>query len=169
MEIDLVDHELNILSESAEETADLGRLIADVISDIRPDLPLVILLNGELGTGKTCLSQGLIDRLAGRNANSPSYSLINQYQGSKLDIYHIDLYRVDNEYELEEIGIYEILLEENLILIEWPELIRPYLEDYIEIRIEGQADQERQLVLDANYKAGQKLLERVKEYAESRN
>ena len=169
MEIDLVDDELNILSVSAEETADLGKLIAVAFADSRPDLPVVILLNGELGTGKTCLSQGLIDKLAGENASSPSYSLINQYQGNEFDIYHIDLYRLDNEYELDEIGIYEILLEENLILIEWPELIRPYLEDYIEISIEGQADQQRQLRLKANYESGQKLLERVKEYAESRN
>lgn len=169
MESDFVDSELNILSESAEETADLGRMIADAVSSCRPELPLVILLNGQLGTGKTCFSQGLIDRLTGRNASSPSYSLINQYQGSDFEIFHIDLYRLDTEYELEEIGIYEILLEENLILIEWPELIRPYLEDYIEIRIKGQADQKRQLILEANFNAGQKLLERVKEYAESRN
>ncbi len=169
MEIDLVDDKLNILSESAEDTANLGRLLGKVINDLRPEMPLVILLNGQLGTGKTCLSQGLIGKLAGRNASSPSYSLINQYQGSELDIYHIDLYRVDNEYELEEIGIYEILLEENLILIEWPELIRPYLEDFIEIRIVGQAEQERQLVISANYNRGQKLLESVKEYAEFRN
>ena len=169
MEIDFVDNKLNILSKSAEETADLGRLIAEVVSDIRPELPLVILLDGQLGTGKTCLSQGLIDSLAGKNASSPSYSLINQYQGSRFDIYHIDLYRLDNEFELEEIGIYEILLEENLILIEWPDLIRSYLEDYIEIKIKGQADQERQLVFYSNFKAGQIFLERVKEYAESRN
>ncbi|MFW5994159.1 MAG: tRNA (adenosine(37)-N6)-threonylcarbamoyltransferase complex ATPase subunit type 1 TsaE [Bacillota bacterium] len=169
MEIDLVDDKLNILSESAEETADLGGLIADVVNDNGPELPLVILLTGQLGTGKTCLSQGLIDRLTGRNASSPSYSLINQYQGSGFDIFHIDLYRVDNEYELEEIGIYEILLEENLILIEWPEIIRPFLEDYLEIRFLGQADQKRQLVFNANFETGQKLLERVKEYAESRS
>ncbi|MFN2363361.1 MAG: tRNA (adenosine(37)-N6)-threonylcarbamoyltransferase complex ATPase subunit type 1 TsaE [Halarsenatibacteraceae bacterium] len=169
MEITLVDDKLNILTESAEETANLGRMLAELVRDWSPELPLVILLNGQLGTGKTCLSQGIIDKLAGRNASSPSYSLINQYQGSGLEIYHIDLYRVNNEYELEEIGIYEILLEENLILIEWPELIRPYLENYLEIKIEGQADQERKLVLTANFQAGQKFLERVKEYAESRN
>ncbi len=169
MEIALIDNKLNILTESAAETADLGRMIAELVRDWIPELPLVILLNGQLGTGKTCLSQGIIDKLTGRNANSPSYSLINQYQGSGLDIYHIDLYRVDNEYELEEIGIYEILVEENLILIEWPELVRPYLENYLEIKIEGQAEQERKLVFEANFQVGQKFLERVKEYAESRN
>lgn len=169
MEITLVKNKLNILSKSAEETANLGRLIAELVKDWGSELPLIILLNGQLGTGKTCLSQGIIVKLTGRNASSPSYSLINQYQGSGLDIYHIDLYRVDHEDELEEIGIYEILLEENLILIEWPELIRPYLENYLEIKIEGQAEQERKLVLEANFKAGLKLIERVKEYAESRS
>ncbi len=90
------------------------------------------LFYGEVGAGKTtfikslCAHLGVLD-----NTQSPSFSLINQYLGSKggesLDIYHIDLYRINHLEEALNIGIEDYLTENDYCFIEWPQIIEPIL------------------------------------------
>jgi len=86
----------------------------------------IIALFGELGTGKTFFTKQLCSFLGVKeNVSSPSYVLMNEYSG-KFPIYHIDLYRLESEEEVLELGIHEFL-DQGLTIIEWPELIKNIL------------------------------------------
>ncbi|MEO5904198.1 MAG: tRNA (adenosine(37)-N6)-threonylcarbamoyltransferase complex ATPase subunit type 1 TsaE [Gemmatimonadaceae bacterium] len=84
--------------------------------------PLVISLSGDLGAGKTTLAQAIC---AGygvtESVTSPTYSLVHRYDAPASAVVHIDLYRLDNEKQLGNLGWEEILSEEALVIIEWPE------------------------------------------------
>ncbi|MBI5789430.1 MAG: tRNA (adenosine(37)-N6)-threonylcarbamoyltransferase complex ATPase subunit type 1 TsaE [Candidatus Schekmanbacteria bacterium] len=106
-------------TSSAIQTKRLGYLLG---KNLFPAACLA--LSGELGSGKTCLVQGIVSGLGGdeNNVTSPSYTLINQYKALQGIVYHADLYRLNSKDQ-----IYELGLEENwgdgMVLIEWPELI----------------------------------------------
>ncbi|RKU20899.1 tRNA (adenosine(37)-N6)-threonylcarbamoyltransferase complex ATPase subunit type 1 TsaE [Candidatus Poribacteria bacterium] len=123
----------NYKSESPEETQSLGKKIGKTLQ--QGD---VIALIGDLGTGKTCLTQG-IARGAGiapdEIVSSPSYILINEYNG-KVPIYHIDLYRLENSEEIAELGLSEYVEGDGICIIEWAERMAEALPDTcIKIRI----------------------------------
>jgi tRNA threonylcarbamoyl adenosine modification protein YjeE len=84
--------------------------------------PLVISLSGDLGAGKTTLAQSIC---AGygveESVTSPTYSLVHRYDAPKSAVVHIDLYRLDNESQLTNIGWDEIMSEHALVIVEWPE------------------------------------------------
>lgn len=98
----------------------------------------VIALIGDLGTGKTCLTQGIargVGIAPGEVVNSPSYILINEYTGT-LPIYHIDLYRLDAPEDIAELGLTEYMAGAGVCIIEWAERMADALPDTcIEIRI----------------------------------
>ena len=85
--------------------------------------PLVIHLIGELGSGKTTLARGLIQKLGHEgNVKSPTFSLVENYQFDFCKLCHFDLYRLKDPHELEYIGLRELCSEEDSIcLIEWPD------------------------------------------------
>ena len=113
-------------TESPEETQALGKKIGKTLQ--QGD---VIALIGDLGTGKTCLTQG-IARGAGiapdEIVSSPSYILINEYNG-KVPIYHIDLYRLENTEEIAELGLSEYIEGNGICVIEWAERMADALPD----------------------------------------
>lgn len=99
----------------------------------------VLIFLGGLGSGKTtiikklCESHGVTD-----NITSPTYSIINEYKSDLGPIYHIDLYRLKDLQEVQEIGIEEYLYGEGICLIEWPQLIEDLLPlPYLKIEIEN--------------------------------
>ena len=83
----------------------------------------IILITGEVGTGKTTLIKEYC-KLIGveETVNSPTYTLINEYQNKRGKIVHMDLYRVKDINEINELGFFEYL-ENNIVIIEWPEII----------------------------------------------
>ena len=113
-------------TENPMETQALGEEIGKMLK--RGD---VIALIGDLGTGKTCLTQG-IARGAGiasdEIVSSPSYILINEYNG-KVPIYHIDLYRLENSAEIAELGLSEYVEGDGICIIEWAERMADALPD----------------------------------------
>ena len=83
----------------------------------------VILISGDVGAGKTTLVKEYCKLIGVReNVNSPTYTLINQYKCNSKIVVHIDLYRVNNLIEINELGLFDYL-ENNLAIIEWPEII----------------------------------------------
>jgi len=113
-------------TESPEETQALGEKIGKMLK--RGD---VIALIGDLGTGKTCLTQGIARGVGiARNeiVSSPSYILINEYNGT-VPIYHIDLYRLENSEEIAELGLSEYVEGDGICIIEWAERMADALPD----------------------------------------
>ena len=113
-------------TESPEETQALGEKIGKMLK--RGD---VIALIGELGTGKTCLTQGIargVGIAPNEIVSSPSYILINEYNGT-VPIYHIDLYRLENNEEIAELGLSEYVEGDGICIIEWAERMADALPD----------------------------------------
>ncbi len=83
----------------------------------------IILISGEVGTGKTTLIKEYCKLIGVEEiVNSPTYTLINEYQNMRRKIVHMDLYRVKDINEINELGLFEYL-EKNIVIIEWPEII----------------------------------------------
>jgi len=118
-------------TSSAEETKELGRRIA---KELKPGD--VVALVGELGTGKTTFIQGLAEGLGIlEGVRSPSFIILNIHRG-RLNLYHLDLYRVDNINELYEIGIEEFIYGDGVTVVEWAERAYSILpEEYLLINL----------------------------------
>jgi tRNA threonylcarbamoyladenosine biosynthesis protein TsaE len=106
------------------------------LKDFCKKLPIkqdtILLLTGELGTGKTTLAANILKKLLESEGpfTSPTFNLIHSYENAKTGwkIYHLDLYRLKNVAELEELGFTDLLLEEALIIIEWPDIAKNLLD-----------------------------------------
>ena len=129
------------LTRSEEETISLGESLAG-----RLPSRAVVLLIGNLGAGKTTLAKGIVRGLGAartEDVSSPTFTLIHEY-GPK--VYHIDLYRLDEEREVETLGLEEIFEKNAVVLIEWgerfPRLMPP---GSFEIQLEQAADEARRI------------------------
>lgn len=111
------------VTSSSLETIRVGRAFASSLK--KGD---VVLLIGELGSGKTHFVKGVAlgMGISEEEVMSPTFSLVHEYQG-KLPIYHLDCYRLKNGSEAEEIGLEEYLYGEGVCLIEWPGVIQELL------------------------------------------
>lgn len=122
------------VSHSAEETIAKGREIA---SRLRP--PVIVLLRGELGSGKTTLTKGIISGLGAareEDVTSPTFTLVHVFH-NHCKVYHADLYRIENFHDLESVGLEDALSEDAVIIIEWAERFT-FQNDWprVEIRLE---------------------------------
>ena len=112
-------------TKSPEETARLGAELAAVLK-----AGDVVALVGELGSGKTCFVRGLADGLGAKGSvKSPSYTIVNVYEGSALTLYHVDLYRIASTDEFYGAGIDELLNSGGVSVIEWADRVPALLED----------------------------------------
>lgn len=109
---------MEILTYSAEETIEQGRKLG---ARLKP--PVLLLLSGELGAGKTTFTKGLVAGLgaaAEDEVTSPTFTLIHKYdRGPRA--YHIDLYRIADAHDLATLGIEDIFNEPAVVIVEWPE------------------------------------------------
>ena len=108
----------------------------------------IIALIGDLGAGKTCFAQALFQALGAKNVTSPTFNLMNVYKGT-YKLHHFDLYRLQNEAALEEIGFYEYATDPQAVaLIEWADKFPEALpEDYIRVEIAKTGVTERKFTL----------------------
>lgn len=124
---------VTFLSKHEDETIEWGKNLGRLLEPGD-----VIGLFGDLGSGKTKTIQGICQGLECRDAvTSPTFTIINEYQG-KFPIYHFDLYRIESEQELYDLGYEEYFYDEGICLIEWAERIQPLLpSDRLEIHLRG--------------------------------
>jgi len=137
---------MNILSHSPEETQRLGIQLGSLAQ--AGDL---VLLVGGLGTGKTCLTQGVAWGLGVEGyATSPSFVVINQYRG-RLPLYHIDLYRLDSIDEIIELGLEDYVYGPGVCVVEWAEKALAVLPtEHLFIEMSFLSDTGRRITLRAN-------------------
>jgi tRNA threonylcarbamoyladenosine biosynthesis protein TsaE len=135
------------ITHSAEETIALGRELAPVLKDAR-----MVILRGDLGAGKTTLVKGIAEGLQAasqEDVTSPTFTLMHEFHGPEVNLYHVDLYRIETERELATLGLDELFAEKgNLVLLEWGEKFPRLLKERdVEIAIERRGEQERKIVV----------------------
>ena len=150
--------EYQIVSRSADETRRFGALLG------RHAVPgLVIALNGELGSGKTCLTQGIAQGLAVPEdlyVTSPSFSIVNEYPG-QLPLIHVDLFRIETITDLHDVGLEEMMGSREVTVIEWADKLPEILpEERLSISIEILDHETRRLALTASGQGPCNLVEK---------
>ena len=135
---------IETITHSAEETIAFGRTLAAKLTP-----PLIVLLRGDLGAGKTTLVKGIaegFDAARAEDVTSPTFTLIHEYRGPRATLYHIDLYRIDTERELETLGFDDLLAPNSILLIEWGEKFARLRRDKnAEISLERAGEDERSI------------------------
>ena len=136
---------MEFVTNSPGDTHNLGRNIG---SQAQPGD--VLLLIGDLGAGKTTLTQGILWGLGGQEyARSPTFVLVSEYEG-RLKLYHIDLYRIDELSELDDLGIVEILDGSGVTVIEWADrALEAFPPERLEVRFKRGPNDTRILKLSS--------------------
>ena len=131
-------------TKSPEETIALGRELASLLTP-----PKLVVLRGDLGAGKTTLVKGIAEGFnaaSQQDVTSPTFTLIHEYRGPSATLYHIDLYRVDTQGELETLGLDDLMSEHSVLLIEWGEKFERFQNERdVEIVLERVSENERRI------------------------
>ncbi len=138
-------------SESGAGTVEVGRELAAILHP-----PQLLLLEGDLGAGKTTLVKGIAAALNAaepEEVTSPTFTLLHEFEGSwkgkKVRLLHLDVYRLEGERQLETLGIEELVTDEALVLVEWgnkfPSLVKRATGD---IRIESCGGDKRKITVE---------------------
>ncbi len=135
-----------ITTNSPEETIAFGRTLAELLTP-----PKLVLLRGDLGAGKTTLVKGIaaaFDAANEEDVTSPTFTLIHEYRGPRANLYHIDLYRVDTQRELDSLALDDLRSEKSILLIEWGEKFACFArEREVEISLERDGEGGRKIRL----------------------
>jgi tRNA threonylcarbamoyladenosine biosynthesis protein TsaE len=133
-----------IATHSAEETIAFGRTLTELLAP-----PKLVLLRGDLGAGKTTLVKGIaagFEAAEEEDVTSPTFTLVHEYRGPRANLYHIDLYRVDTQRELETLGLDDLRAEGSILLIEWGEKFPRFLRERdVEISLERESENARRI------------------------
>src|SRR5919204_1751983 len=133
-------------TNSTEETIALGRELAPQLTP-----PKLVVLRGDLGAGKTTLVKGIVEGLGTASEDqvtSPTFTLIHEYRSSRVNLFHIDLYRVDTLRELESLGIDDLFDSKSLILVEWGEKFERFRRERdVEIALEHAGESQRKITV----------------------
>jgi len=108
-----------VITHSSDETIAWGKQLAATLK-----APLLVLLSGELGAGKTTLTKGIVAGLqAGSedDVTSPTFTLIHEYGGSQQRVFHGDLYRIESFHDFETLGMEDLFAEPGIVILEWSE------------------------------------------------
>ena len=135
-------------THSAEETTELGRRLS---AQLKPGT--IVLLRGDLGAGKTTMVKGIAEGFQAAKADdvtSPTFTLIHEYRGQGVTLYHIDLYRIDTQRELDTLALDDLMTPQSILLIEWGEKFERFAKERdVEIAIEYKGGDERLVFLQS--------------------
>jgi tRNA threonylcarbamoyladenosine biosynthesis protein TsaE len=136
----------DIVTHSPEETLAFGRELATLVEP-----PCLVLMEGELGSGKTVLTKGIVAGLGAApetEVTSPTFALVHEYLGEKR-VYHLDLYRIEGPRDLATLGLDEMLSQGATVIVEWGERLAPQAPaPRFEIHLEHRGESERHIVVE---------------------
>ena len=136
----------DIVRHSPEETLAFGRELA---RHLRP--PCLVLLQGDLGSGKTVLTKGIVAGLGAApesEVTSPTFALVHEYSGAAT-VYHLDLYRIEGMRDLATLGLDDLLRQDATVIVEWGEKLAPQApRPRVEVYLEHQGERERRIVVE---------------------
>jgi tRNA threonylcarbamoyladenosine biosynthesis protein TsaE len=134
-----------ILTRSSEETIAQGREIGARLTP-----PVLILLSGDLGAGKTTLTKGIAAGLGAAredDVTSPTFTLVHKYEGSRR-VYHVDLYRIEDLHDFETLGLEDIFSEQAVVIVEWPDRLKLRTDwPIVRIQLEHVAEDTRKILI----------------------
>ena len=149
-----------LISTSPSQTMELGQTLAQAL------LPGDLLnLSGTLGAGKTLLVKGIGAGLGidPGIVTSPTFAIINEYEGTPFPLYHFDLYRLESDLELEQVGYEEYFYGQGITVVEWGDLFRHFLPEYrLDINLASLGSEERQLTVEGQGQRGRELEEQLR-------
>jgi tRNA threonylcarbamoyladenosine biosynthesis protein TsaE len=135
-------------THSAEQTTELGRRLSP---ELKPGS--IVLLRGDLGAGKTTMVKGIAEGFQAAKAEdvtSPTFTLIHEYRGPAVTLYHIDLYRIDTQRELDTLALDDLMTSQSILLIEWGEKFARFAKERdAEIAIEQRGGDDRVITIEA--------------------
>jgi len=134
------------MTRSEQETAAVATALAE---DLRAGD--ILLLSGNLGAGKTAFVRGLAEGLGidPREVSSPTFTLVHEYRGGRLTLYHVDLYRLDRA-ATDDLGLDELGVDDGVLAIEWPDRLTHSLAGATTVRIEIVDDTTRRISIGEN-------------------
>jgi tRNA threonylcarbamoyladenosine biosynthesis protein TsaE len=164
-ELQVPRFQFRMATGSAAETRRLAKVLGTMVES-----PLVIAMSGDLGSGKTTFVQGLargLDVPETYIVTSPTFTLVNEYPG-RLPLYHVDLYRIEDPLDAEDFGLFEILGNGGVVVIEWAEHLGNELPaERLDIVFEmGSAETARSLAFRGYGSAAENLVNRMKSWSE---
>ena len=134
---------MNYITNSPEETEKVGAALGQVLTP-----GTVIAYKGDLGAGKTAFTRGLARGLGCKElVTSPTYTIVNEYLGGRLPLFHFDMYRLHSADDLFDIGWEDYLDREGVCAVEWSENVEEAMEDAMVITIEKLGDSQRNIIL----------------------
>lgn len=139
----MLNAERTCISRSAEQTEAFGRALAD-----RLQPGDVVALCGDLGAGKTALTRGIARGLGiGGAVTSPTYTIVNEYAGGRMPLFHFDLYRLSGAEDLFDIGWEDYLSRGGVCVVEWSERAEGALEENLTVRLTRLDDNMREIIV----------------------
>lgn len=137
-----------ITTHSPEETVAFGRTLIHLLAP-----PKLVLLRGDLGAGKTTLVKGIaagFEAADEEEVTSPTFTLIHEYRGPGANLYHIDLYRIDTQRELDTLALDDLRTDNSVLLIEWGEKFPRYVRERdVEIALERKGESGRRITVNS--------------------
>ena len=135
-------------SATTEETEQIGRALAEELLQSGKKSAFIALY-GDLGVGKTAFTRGFVSAICpAARVKSPTYTVVNEYRGGILPVFHFDMYRIENEDQLYNIGFYDYLDYDGVLAIEWSENIAGFFDDeHITVAFEKLGDTDRKITI----------------------
>ena len=132
------------LTNSPEQTEKLGAALAKILSP-----GTVIAYRGDLGAGKTAFTRGLARGLGVNDpVTSPTYTIVNEYLGGRMPLFHFDMYRLHSADDLWDIGWEDYLERGGICAVEWSENVADAMEDAITVTIEKLGEESRRITIE---------------------